>query len=101
MDQQQHHLNRNTMSPVAKRSCEKTNRDNGMLAAEFLSDDDNSENNIDNTVYNQEQNRSMNQLAQLNSSLGFQQMQEHLQDQEKVILCVEVRVCMSVFVSFH
>lgn len=89
MDQQHHQLNHNTMSPVAKRSCEKTNRDNGMLAAEFLSDDDNSENNIDNTMYNQEQHLSMNQLAQLNSNMGFQQVQnhhpEHLQDQEKVM----------------
>lgn len=66
-----------------------------MLAAEFLSDDDNSENNIDNTMYNQEQNLSMNQLAQLNSNMGFQQVQnhhqEHLQDQEKVI---SVFVCL-------
>lgn len=53
-----------------------------MLTAEFLSDDDNSENNM---AYNQEQSRSMNQLAQLNSGLVFQQMQDHLQNQEQVM----------------
>lgn len=82
--QQQQQLNHNTMSPVANRSSDKTNRGNGMLAAEFLSDDDNSENNIDNMVYTEQQTRSMNQLAQLNTSLAFQQMQSHLQDQEQV-----------------
>lgn len=80
--QQQQQLNHNTLSPVTNRSCEKNHRGNGMLTAEFLSDDDNSENNM---AYNQEQNRSMNQLAQLNSGLAFQQMQGHLQNQEQVM----------------
>lgn len=85
--QQQQQLNHNAFSPVANRSCEKAHRGNAMLTAEFLSDDDNSEHNIDNMAYNQEQqqHRSMNQLAQLNSDLTFQQMQGQLQEQEQVM----------------
>lgn len=92
--QQQQHLNHNTMSPIANRSGEKSHRGNGLTPAEFLSDDDNSEHNIDNMGYTQEQTRSMNQqLAQLNPGLSFQQMQGHLQDQEQVsvIRCIQYR----------
>lgn len=71
------------MSPVANRSGgEKNIRGNGGVAADFLSDDDNSEHNMG---YTQEQTRSMNQqLVQLNPGLSFPQMQTHLQDQEQV-----------------
>lgn len=85
--QQQHQLNNNALSPVANRSCEKPHRGNGMLTAEFLSDDDNSENNM---AFNQEQNRSMNQLTQLNSGLAFQQMQDHMQNQERQVMRVDL-----------
>lgn len=86
MDAQQQHLNHNSLSPLAQRSGEsKSHRGNGMNPADFLSDDDNSEHNIDNMGYTQEQTRSMNQqLAQLNPALSFQQMQAHLQEQEQV-----------------
>lgn len=85
MESQQQHLNHNSLSPVANRSGEKSHRGNGLTPAEFLSDDDNSEHNIDNMGYTQEQTHSMNQqLVQLNPGLSFQQMQGHLQDQEQV-----------------
>lgn len=94
MESQQHHqqqhllqqLNHNSLSPVANRHSDKAHRGgNGMNPADFLSDDDNSEHNIDNMVYNQEQSRQMNQhLVQMNPGLALQQMQGHLQEHEQV-----------------
>lgn len=96
MDAQQQQLNHNTLSPIPNRSCEKNHRGNGLPAAEFLSDDDNSENNVDNMVYNDESHRSMNQLVQMNASLAIQQMQGHLQPtdhQEQVMCALECAQC--------
>lgn len=91
MEAHQHQLNHNTLSPIANRSCEKSHRGNGLPTAEFLSDDDNSENNVENMVYRDESNRPMNHLVQMNSSLALQQMQGHLQptDQEQVMYAVK------------
>ncbi|XP_031616622.1 uncharacterized protein LOC116336710 isoform X3 [Contarinia nasturtii] len=84
--QQQQQKNHNSLSPDVNRSCEKNHRGNGLASAEFLSDDDNSEHNIDNMSYSQEQIRSMNQqLVQLNPGLSYQQqIQGNLPDQGKL-----------------
>lgn len=91
MEAHQHQLNHNTPSPIANRSCEKSRRGNGLPTAEFLSDDDNSENNVDNMAYTDESNRPINHLVQMNPSLALQQMQGHLQptDQEQVMCAVK------------
>lgn len=82
----QQQLNHNSLSPDVNRSYEKNHRGNGLTSAEFLSDDDNSEHNIDKMSYSQEQTRSMSQqLVQLNPGLSFQQqLQDNLSDQGKV-----------------
>lgn len=79
--QQQQQSHHNSLSPVAN----KAHRGNGMNPADFLSDDDNSEHNIDNMGYNHEHSRQMNQqLVQMNPGLALQQMQAHLQDHDQV-----------------
>lgn len=86
MDQQQ--LNHNPLSPAhqlsntSSRGFERTHRGNGYFASEFLSDDDNSEKNINNSIYNPAQSGAVSQRAQINNSLQAFQEKIHQSDHQ-------------------